>query len=180
MPFLFLSNPGVNDDTIRRLALVYDFYERDNSSGSGYSDVTREDTLTYVVTLNNKIVVLSTQFYCNVPLAKNVESWEILEPVNIGSYAAIVNGSEWKSGYDCWTCQLEDGSLVAYDKATGVLIYGEWHETYYQRVIQLLEMNYTDPFQPWYIMMDGFILAGIFVELAVVTWLFVFRVKKPD
>jgi hypothetical protein len=171
MPFLF-PGESLDDDTNRVYTVIYDFYETD-----GNGETSRYDELKYVVTRNNMVTVLTTKYYCGAPLAMNVESWIIDWAVNIGSSAAIVVESGYKNGRDCWTCQLEDGTLLSYEKDSGILVHGEWSSNDYVRRIGLHDQYFIAPDQPIF-MQEGVLLMGIFIELAIIIWLLSERMKK--
>jgi hypothetical protein len=181
MPFLFLVRPTANDNTLRDLKLVYSYDEMTYTNESGWTDQSGTDNLEYYVTLSNMEIILGNQLYYSLPLGVSIESWEVNAPVNVGSYAAIVTDSDNLSGHDVWLCEIHTGTgslVVSYDKQFGVLVTGDWIETNFQRTIDLQEMTFSPPLVP-YIKNEGVLLAGIFVELAVIIGLLTDRLEKP-
>ncbi len=180
MPFIFLTSPDDDNDTVRKLILLYEFDEMTFTEDSGWTEESRMDTLTYFVTFNNMIAYLTTQDYGDFPLAMDVDSWEILAPVNIGSYTGVVKSSGIINGYACWTCDVGvNESYVSYDKASGVLVVIFLIDTEYQLFILLQEMNFGPTPQP-YVKDEGVLLTAIFIELAVIVFLLGDRRKKSN
>lgn len=180
MPFLFLVRPTANDGTLRKLTLTYSRNEMAYTNESGWTDQSSTDDLVYYVALSNMEIILGNQLYYNLPLAVSIGSWYVNAPVNVGSYAGIVTDSDNLSGHDVWLCEIqtETGSLVvSYDRQVGVLVGGDWTETNLQRAISLDKMTFSPPLVP-YVRNEGVLLAGIFVELAVIVWLLPDRLKK--
>jgi hypothetical protein len=178
MPFLFLTDPHIDDGTVRNLNIVYDFNEMIYSDESGWEDESRLDSMNFAVTLGNMITFLSTQYYCDFPMALNVDSWDINVPVNIGSYGAIVVDSGNKIGYNCWTCLIGvNESTVSYDQVSGVLVDIDLIDTEYRLEVQLQEMSFGPRVQP-YVKDEGVLLTAIFIELAVIVFLLSDRRKK--
>ena len=172
MPILFLEYP--DDDTLGKLTLEYDYiYEK---LVNGPDGVEREDTLTYFVSQNSMIPVLRMQSYYGYPLAVDVESWEVNETVNLGSYSAVVIGATFTYGHDCWECEIGNQTYVEYDMDVGLLIRYHWVTLEEERLAVLVDMNLELP-DP-YVNDAGVLLAGIFVELAVIIWLFSQRLEK--
>lgn len=181
MPFLFLVRPTANDTTLRDLKLVYSYDEMTYTNESGWTDQSGTDNLENYVTLSNMETILGNQLYYSLPLAVSIESWDVNAAVNIGSYGATVMDSDNLSGHDVWLCMIPTGAgslAVSYDKQFGVLVTGNWTETNLQRIISLQEMTFSPPLVP-YIKTEGVLLAGIFVELAVIIGLLADRLDKP-
>ncbi len=178
MPFLFQTDP-VDDDTIRKLSLVYDYRENIQVNGSWINDVSRLDSLEYVVTLAHMKTVLNSQHYSGFPLAMDTETWEINDSVTIDSDFATIIGSDYLLGFDCWVCEFDSNNLstVSYDSVSGVLVRLAWVEIDYVRIVELEQMAFTEPIQP--IKREGVLLTAIFIELAVIVWLLADRRKIP-
>ncbi|NHI89358.1 MAG: hypothetical protein EAX87_07540 [Candidatus Thorarchaeota archaeon] len=180
MPFLFLVRPTPDDNTLRKLALVYSCNEMTYTNQSGWTDQSSTDDFEYYVALSNMEIILGNQLYYSLPLGVPIESWNAYSAVNIGSYGATIMDSDNLNGYDVWLCMIstENGSLTAsYDRQFGVLVTGNWTETNFQRIINLQVMTFSPPLVP-FVRNEGVLLAGIFVELAVIIGLLADRLKK--
>lgn len=177
MLFLFIEYP--DDDTARELTLIYDFYEGELSDELEWIHTYRTDSLTYFTSPNNMRVLLKTRYYCGFPLSVDVESWVgYNQSVNIGTYTALVVGTSDSYGHDSWRCMIGNQTFLEYDMDSGILVNYYWSSPVAERVTTLMEMNFEqlDP----YIKDAGVLLAGIFVELAVIIWLLGERLIKPE
>ena len=127
---IFIERP--NDDTLGHLTLVYDFSEGAYTSESGWTYDNRIDTLTYVASPNNMILILRTQYYYGYPLAINTSSWWVSKEVTIGSIPAVIVSENAGIGeYDCWACEINNQSYVFFDRDLGILVGQDWtNETY--------------------------------------------------
>ena len=178
MPFIFLTDLG-DDDTLRKLTLVYDYVEDFQINGSWVIGDSRTDTLDYVVSHNNMKTVLRTQYYAGFPLAIDSGSWSIGEWVIIESYFALVVAYDDLNGYNCCICEIDTGytSVVSYDSVTGVLVMLEWIDNNTLMMIELEEMIFDTPQQA--VRDEGVYLTAIFIEVAVIMWLLTNRRKIP-
>jgi hypothetical protein len=173
--FLFIERPG--GDTLGKLSLVYDFSEGIYTSESGWTYENRTDTLTYIASPNNMVILLRTQYYCGYPLAINVSSWWDSKEVIIGSNSAtIVSNHTEVAGYDCWGCEINNESYAFFDKVSGIFVHLEWISEEVNRIITLEEINLEEP--ATHIRTEGVLLSGILVELAAIVWLLADRQKK--
>ena len=173
MPIVFLGN--TDDDTLGKLTLVYYFFEERITNESDSSE--RTDTLTYYTSPNNMRVVLKTHSYLGYPLTVDVESWEYNGTVNIGVYSASVVGTSDSYGHDCWECMIGTETFLEYDMDSGILVKYYWVSPEEERMAALMDMEFELP-DP-YVKDEGVLLAGIFVELAVIIWLLGERLMKP-
>lgn len=174
--FLFLDYP--DDDTVRELTLIYEFYEGILSDELEWINSYRTDVLTYVASPNNMRVILKTQYYCEYPLAVDMESWDIGEYVNIGMYSALIVGTTDIFVFDSWECQIGNQTFLHYDMDSGILVNYEWITSDAEGEITLMEISFEQ--LDLRIKDAGVLLTGIFVELAVIVWLFADRLKKSD
>lgn len=165
MPFVFLQFP--NDDTIGELTLVYEYYEM-QTDGSSFN---RFDTLSYVVSPNNLKIVMHTQYYCGYALVEDVQYWNNGVSVTIGmnSYSALIVGTIDFGSYDCWICQKDNQTTLLYDMDSGILVNFHWNASEREIETSLSEMDLVQPGP--YVKLSGILLAGIFVELALIVWL---------
>ena len=85
---IFIERPS--DDTLGNLTLVYNFSEGIYTSESGWTYENRIDTLAYIASQNNMMIILRTQYYCECPLAINVSSWWVSKEVAIGLTSATI------------------------------------------------------------------------------------------
>ncbi len=176
---IIYRNPPDNPDELGSVTLYYDFDEMVLTSGTVWTSESRLDTLYYVTSRNNMRAVLSANYYCDIPLAMNTDTWELLGPVDIGEYSGVVSGSWVVNGYDCWICilQISGSANVSYDKDSGVLVEIGWTETGLERSVDLQEMIFKQPTLPP-VKLEGVLLAGIFAEIAVIVWLHDNRSKR--
>ncbi len=178
MPIIFLRDTAVDDEMLRKVTLVYHFIENIYTNQTGWYTNDRADSLSYIVSYNNMRAQLSSQYYYDFPLAVDTESWELNDTVNIGSHSATIYTLDWLSGYYCWWCQTEDdGPVLSYDNATGILVQSALLELDYERAIILEEITFEPP-DHLYVKEEGVFLAGIFLELAVIIWQISDRLKK--
>ncbi|MBY8996815.1 MAG: hypothetical protein KGD60_03715 [Candidatus Thorarchaeota archaeon] len=186
MLFIFLDLP--NDDRVRGITLVYNGHVSTYTATSGWSSNYYSDELIYVVSRNNIRLVLDGQYYRDYPLMLDVSSWEILASVSIGEHTAIIVNETRKYGYDCWTCEIDNETTAYYDKEEGLFVHSYWsaigpedfHDFWMSTEeitlaqIDLASLNAIQIKQP------GVILAGVFIELAVIVWLIAARLKKTE
>ena len=172
MPVVFMEYP--DDDTLGKLTMVYDVYEHRIQDGSDWSQST--DDFTFFVSYNSMKSVLKTSYYFGCPLAADAESWEYNETVSIGIYSATVLGTIDAYGHDSWMCGIDNQTVLFYDMDSGFLIYYNWSSQEDWRISTLVEMNIELPGP--YVKDAGVLLTGIFVELAVIVWLFGQQLEK--
>lgn len=178
MPSIFLTNhPGIYDDTAKGLTLNYRVIESTYDNQSGWIDISKTETLHFAVPSDYVWDFLNTQYLHDFPLWMNVSSWDIHDSVDIGVHSAEVVDFSNSYGFDCWTCDIDNESTASYANVTGILIHSDWYELNFHRMILLESMGLGSLPQP-YIREEGFILTGIFVELAVITGLIAIKLKK--
>jgi hypothetical protein len=88
--------------------------------------------------------------------------------------------------HDCWRCEIDEDTIVYYDKDSGLLLQSIsstvgsggymdfWMDT---EEITLSNVNYAGLYSVE-VKQTGVILAAIFAELAVITWLIARRLKE--
>jgi hypothetical protein len=121
-------------------------------------------------------LVLKTSYYFGYPLAVDSESWEYNMSVSVGLRSAIVVGTIDAYGHDSWMCRIDNRTVLFYDMDSGFLVHYNWSSQEDRKISTLMEMNLELP-DP-YVKDAGVLLAGIFVELAVIIWLFGQRLEK--
>ncbi|MFX1559952.1 MAG: hypothetical protein ACFFBL_05155 [Promethearchaeota archaeon] len=173
MPFVFLKYP--DDDTLGKLTIIYEIYEESGVNGSDWS--INEDALTYYTTANNMRIVLSSQYYLGYPLAADVESWDYGDSVTLGMHSAFIVGTSEAYSYDCWDCEINNQTFLRYDMDSGILVQYERYLLEELKVVTLMDVDLELPAP--YVKDAGVLLAGIFVELAVIIWQFGQRLEKP-
>ncbi|MFW9788309.1 MAG: hypothetical protein ACFFE2_10665 [Candidatus Thorarchaeota archaeon] len=174
-PFILMDRP--DNDTTRYLTVEMYYSEEVFNNATGWSYEDRVDTLTYVSSMDDLITVLKTQYYYDYPLAVDVSSWDIHEMVAIGGpIHAEVMRMTTILGHDCWECKVTEESNVFYESDTGLFVLYELFNENFSRtfMIQDMEFQRVDPS----FTSEGILLAGIFAELAVIIWLFAYRLKK--
>ncbi|MHA2351655.1 MAG: hypothetical protein ACXABX_00875 [Candidatus Thorarchaeota archaeon] len=163
---------------MRELTLIYDFYEGELSDELEWIHSYRTDVLTYVASPNNMIVMLRTQHYCGYPLVVDMESWDNGEYVNIGMYSALIMETTTLFGHDCWICRIGNQTFLHYDMDSGILVNYYWKTSEAERETTLMDMNFEQ--LDLRVNDAGVLLAGIFVELAVIIWLLSQRLGKSE
>ncbi len=173
---------------MRSITLVYDVDFGFLQSGEGWNHEYTTDTLTYLVSRTNIQSVLDSYYYRGYPLMLDVSSWEINAPVNVGEHAAIVVNETTMYGYDCWTCHIDENIKVYYDKDTGLFVHYNYYDSgvtgfvdlwIVSREITLSRVDYAGLYAVE-IKQTGIILAAIFAELSIITWLIANRLMKKD
>lgn len=184
MCVIFLDFP--NDDRLREISINYQYHHASYTSNSGWNGYTVTESVSYIVSRVNIHQILEGQSYRGFPVWRNVSQWSLSSAVNIGSASAhVINETNWR-GHDCWICETDDEITVYYDKDSGLLIQSRsstvgsegfmdlWMVT---DEITLSSENYAGLYAIE-IKQTGFILAAVFAELAVITWLIARRLKK--
>ncbi len=91
-------------------------------------------------------------------------------------YSATVLGTINAYGHHSWMCGIDNQTVLLYDMHSGFLVHYNWSSQEAWKMSTLMEMNLDLP-DP-YVKDAGVLLAGIFVELAVIIWLFGQRLEK--
>ena len=96
--------------------------------------------------------------------------------VSIGTYSAIVHYPSELYSHDFWECVINNQTFLYYGMDSGILLQYEWFSLEESKVVTLMDMNLELPAP--YVKDAGVLLAGIFVELAVIIWQFCLRLEK--
>jgi hypothetical protein len=162
-----------NDDKTGWLTLTYRVDEILFQNGTEIQSTERTHNLTYAVSRNNMDVMLSWQYYYDFPLVVNVDSWEIHDDVVIGTESGLVIDQIRIGERNCWLCEIDFNNSVFYDCDAGLLvriIFITFHGTQETlTMVELASMDFDVPGEG-YPTQEGVIIAGIFIELAIVVW----------
>lgn len=172
IPFLLIEFH--DDDTLGELMLLYEFFEV--TLDEEQNEVYREDSMTYVVSPNNMRAVLKTQYCYGYPLAEDVEYWYLNASLIIGTYLAVVVGTDYSYGYYCWKCEIDNETFLLYNVESGIFAHSYLMYGTTQRIISLTEMT-LEQFDP-HPKTEGVLVSGILIELAVIIWLFADRLRR--
>jgi hypothetical protein len=184
MCVIFLDFP--NDDRLREISIKYQYHYAVYTSNSGWSGSTVTESFLFIVSRVNIHQVLGGQNYRGYPVWQNVSLWTLSSIVNIGGVSAnITDETNWR-GHDCWRCDIDEATIVYYDKNSGLLLQSISSTAggdvftdlwMYTEEITLSSVNYAGLYAIE-VKQTGVILAAIFAELAVITWLIARRLRK--
>ena len=172
VPALFLDFPS--EDRVIPLSLNYTHHISAYFSGSGWNSNDELLKLIFSVSMNNMTAVLGAERVNGYPIWANVSCWYIGGQVSIGGHIISITSETDLYDCDCWRGEEEDTS-VFYSKDLGLFIRS--HYAHFESAGHLEmwgeEEEYTltydnlGAFDAIQIKLDGLLIAGILVEVAV-------------
>jgi hypothetical protein len=185
VPALFLDVPS--DDRVIELLINYKHHEAVYTSISGWRSSDEIMNYTYKVSAINMTEVLSVAEANGYTLWANVSSWHIGSQVTIGAHAINITSEIRVLGYDCWRDE-DSSTLVSYCKDLGLLISSSYFQFSSSGGGELwgVDEQYTlsfsnlDALNQTYVRLDGLLISGIMVEIAIIIAIMAASKKKGN